>query len=267
MAQITTATAGDVVRDKRVMITANKSNTIAEVLDIMLKKKVLTVPVFDSVQSRHYSMLSMHRIIGFILNFDHGSGDSVDVGRLNKNVDELISLTLADAVFEEFDEKAPFDEILAALAKGTFNRAMVKTGEECRLLTHTDAASFLLQTPEKIPTGSIKDFGFLCSVTTCSDRETGLACFRKLHRAQLSACPIVNRDGAVIGNISTSDMRNIDPMHFNGIMLKTVAVNVLDFLRVSVLLSSSAGSNVCRASMVGKFLPPSRVRRLIRWLT
>jgi len=132
------------------------------------------------------------------------------------------------------------DHVMQLLTGGTagVHRALVRGKGWWRILSQWDVIVYLANeaiagTLGSVTGGTLAELGLDSrkSVLTLSSGMTAAAGFKLLAECGVSAMPITNEHGQLIGTLSTSDLRGM-----SSDKLKSLSLPVMDFLRVANLL-------------------------------
>jgi 5'-AMP-activated protein kinase, regulatory gamma subunit len=229
---------GWLVEDKRELVVVNENDSAENVLQTMQRHNVLAIPVqaADGSFVGVITMLDLMTLVAFgSFKVDEEPSSYQMFTSLSARAGDICSSQLhaEDQTVWSTTVEAPVKSVLEAMCKGV-HRFLVKgesqEGEAAyRLLSQTDVLRSFSCNPDDAALNALdKTVGEavqLKTPLTVKSSDTALRAFRALHQNSVSAAPVVNEDGVLVANISSSDLRNLSAG-----TLKLVLEPVLTFL-------------------------------------
>jgi len=242
---------GDLVPAKAPsVITLDKDATVETAIGVLRENNILSVPLVDKKKGdKIVGILNITDIctaVAFQSCFEKFKGEPQKVAVIKKpEFDSLIKTAIFSTPAEsllgiseegkriwEFKEDASLEHIFDIFAKGV-HRVIVNTKDGRRIVSQSDVAKFLKAHMEKlgdIVKKSLKELGLVKDakeLVKVSMYDSALVGFQKLYNQgwELSAIPVVDKNGDIVATLSASDMRGLTPTSF-GLLLAPV----LDFL-------------------------------------
>mmetsp|Transcript_21285 Transcript_21285/g.35203 ORF Transcript_21285/g.35203 Transcript_21285/m.35203 type:complete len:351 (+) Transcript_21285:284-1336(+) len=151
----------------------------------------------------------------------------------NQSVSDILSLSPESANLWQYSTEDSMERIIEAFGKGV-HRALVNIAnreEPPQLISQTDAIRFIYQSADtaQSPVFDIKAELFMTkNPVTVSLAEISMEAFFSMHIKELPALGVLNETGALVGNLSSIDIRHVFT-HGPGILMKSVA----DYIRLA----------------------------------
>ncbi|GAB5353577.1 hypothetical protein AAMO2058_000047400 [Amorphochlora amoebiformis] len=236
--------AKDLTKDKKDVYAIPMTATVEETLKELNKKNILSMPVIDKKKNKYVGIVSISDIViatcfnPCFAKFAKGKEaiDSlkredmakiVEASVLKSPVSDLVGMTEETKNLWVFDEEEKLGKLAEFFSQGV-HRALIKRlkGSPC-LVSQTDFVKFIATQIKESKNKDIVEFlkqpldklGNVHkgkSVVSVREDETALTGFRRLLQWQsfrdwnLAALPIVDKKGAIIGNLSESDLRGLN---------------------------------------------------------
>nr|ACF24554.1 putative SNF4 kinase-activating protein [Gymnochlora stellata] len=232
------------LKSKTEIIPIAATDSVADAMKELAKRKILSMPVLDKKKSKYVGIISISDIvIATVFNpafaklakgasaIDKLTREDfkkiIEKSVLNNPVCDLVGMTEEGKNLWAFDEKESLTKVSEYFAQGVHralishqkgNPSFISQTDLVRFISKKvkeskdkDVANFLNNSLEKL--GYVRKGKKIISVSTT---ETALAGFRRLLQWQsfrdwnLAALPIVDKDGKVVGNLSESDLREMN---------------------------------------------------------
>jgi len=214
------------------LIKATNKATIQEVLTLLKTHNITSVPIYDSITREWLSFISALDIMGYIafdIYFKRPTKEAVEfdinMPNLSKPVGDLIELAHHRSGL--CHPSATVRQILGLLAEGA-NRLLVcndLSDENARLVSQSDVVALILTNFSTVPKKfhqnitQLRLFGhrgtMLQKLVTISSQHSALEGFRRMFRQGVAAVAVVDESGVIVGNLSSSDIRDFDLEHLN----------------------------------------------------
>jgi len=205
------------------VITVLDTSTISEALQTMIKHRILSLPVINSVTGKPLWVLGLFDLMAYFISYFVEDDFKMDFYEkfihlvsnklLNKNVSAIensADYTL-DAVFVIDQHDSLADAVKMMVTKKT-HRVLVcsSTGELINLITQSRVMQFLPGVIEGSPSSqkTVKELGVgEKTVITVNYKESTYCAFSKMVKNRVSGLAVVDDLGCLVGNISISDFK------------------------------------------------------------
>jgi len=205
------------------MVTVNKNTSVHETLKILYDTCILSVPVADQTihsYPKHIAgFVDLLDILSYLIHvceayaLSYSNTAALASSFMNKPVGELIDYSSRDR-FRTVLEEDDILSVMEVLGKGNHRVGIVNVLSDIQnLITQSDvvrliAANLSLLGPDA--NRSVQDWGFTDRrVVVLNAAETALNSFKLMNDMKVSAAPIVNEHGALVGTLSVSDLKGL----------------------------------------------------------
>lgn len=220
---LSTVTLGELVASKTSIITVRNDQPLAEVVGIFHKNNILSAPVRDQSGSI-IGIVDMFQIMTAVV-----FGGFFKTGVLDDQVFEKSSfekLNAADVLglSEEgksvwiYNPEEPLEKVVEVFTKGV-HRVLVRQRDDAgtptvRVLSQTDVVQYVSKRLGEVAETSEKPLNELglatfTSVKTVDSSKQTLLAYRQMVQDDLLALPVVDSNGSLLGNLSSSDLRGL----------------------------------------------------------
>ncbi|EGC32372.1 hypothetical protein DICPUDRAFT_92611, partial [Dictyostelium purpureum] len=203
------------------IFTVHSDYPVKDAFELMIKKKVLSLPVYD-VQSRRFDkFIDMVDIVTFCVNhLSQKELSELDINFVFESKEIFQKFKIGDIcdlsgrnAYCPVESSAPLKIAIDLMSKWNVHRVPIidSDGGLISILTQSRIVEYLqnhidgLGNIEKA-IGTLEDFGSKSVVTIRNDRLV-IDAFKLMHENGVSALPVVNQIGILVGNISVSDMK------------------------------------------------------------
>jgi len=235
----------------REVVTLDKSATIEEALATMRENNIISVPLIDKEKNDAITgilnMTDLCIAIAFQDCFQKFKGEPQKLAELRKPdfekciktglfttpAEKLLGVSTEGKRVWEYSEETPLDTILELFSKGVHRTVVKMKDGNRRILSqwdlikffkeHTDQLGYIMETQLKT-LGLVQEKKDLVTMTMS---ESALVGFQRLYNMgwEVSALPILDRNGDIVATLSSSDLRGLTKDNFALLLLP-----VLDFL-------------------------------------
>mmetsp|Transcript_3402 Transcript_3402/g.7347 ORF Transcript_3402/g.7347 Transcript_3402/m.7347 type:complete len:298 (-) Transcript_3402:58-951(-) len=200
--------------------------------EYMDHEKIIVAPVRDA-NGKYTALLGVHDLTDYCVIQVPGQENDLtpeNIPRLAHTIKDVLKSKPAEHF--ELPHVKPSDSLASAIRYLAEGRHKVYVDDENSpfLLSQHDVVSLLNGNPQLMPdslrTSTVENVGFTPRpIYTANATESALGILRELIRMDVHAVPLVNDDGMVIGNFSTSDLKGMDD-----VMLQDLKLPALQFL-------------------------------------
>jgi len=215
----------DVVEGKKFpLVSVDKNTTVYDTLKILYDTgfSSLTVadPTIATFPKRIAGFIDLVDILAFLVSLVDGQGVTQENAQtvtnefLSQRVGDLMDFSTRDH-FTAILEEDSLLKVIGLLSKeGTHRVAVIDILSEVRhVLTQTDVAKVLHHNIDSLAPVSkmtIRELGIAYSdVISVHANDTALESLRSMNSHKLSAVPILNEGGVLVGTLSISDLKSI----------------------------------------------------------
>jgi len=223
------------------LIYITDKTTLEQCLDLLVKKSILAVPVFDTEEKKFCGILDMYEIMSFI------AFASWDPNVNDVNLQEFVSKTemeqpaqdlLGTSGVEASDNinslwiqpaTAGVKETIELMGKGVY-RILVDIGnDKFKILTQSDLARFFLEHWEKFSfkDAAVGDTFKEKPVHKITSTQSALRGFQSIRLHEVNALAVIDDNGKLVGTLSGSDLRGLSHDKVTNVMLP-----VAEFLKL-----------------------------------
>jgi len=220
--EVCTLTVGDIITQKRPIISVEASTPVGTVLNLLKEENILSVPVYGTqgswlgsggvdLVSNHRQYIGIVSIVDLLAFILHGNPENV----LNRRIVETIGSTNESLSLWVEPSSRPLFFVLERFCKGT-HRALVHdekaVGSPIRIVTQTDIVHFFIRHSSTYPhLGVVFDAPVGAIVNPNVDIVSVNATMREALEMLLlhPGIPVVNEEGSIITTLSASDLRGV----------------------------------------------------------
>mmetsp|Transcript_11120 Transcript_11120/g.16650 ORF Transcript_11120/g.16650 Transcript_11120/m.16650 type:complete len:341 (+) Transcript_11120:65-1087(+) len=218
--------------------------TVCDTLKELASKKILSMPVLDKKKNKYIGIVSISDIvIATVFNpaFSKLASGTKAIDKLVREdfkkiieksvlknpVSDLVGMTEEGKNLWVFDEKESLIKVSEYFAQGVHRALVSRSKGNPSFISQTDLVRFIgkkvRESKDAVVTSFLKNslskLGYTRKgkrVIAVKTTETALAGFRRLLQWQsfrdwnLAALPIVDKDGKIVGNLSESDLREMN---------------------------------------------------------
>jgi len=260
--------AAALIQSKKFVVSCAPEATLEEALEAMHEVNVSGLPVFHPDEG-YLGFVSSFDIMTYIAFFSHFKEEVPDsatprFARLGNRVRDVLDISAENK--SEMWKAYASDETLGSIAgrmESGIHRMLIAVDDRAKLLTQTDVIKYIHSKDKTNPlmkkTLSELGIGHVDKeVTQIRDTTTALQGFRTLYQKKITAAPIVDKNGAVIGTLSASDVRGLRSNNTSDVMLP-----VLKYLeKKSSLRSQVSVTKTSKLDDVFRRMIDARVHRV-----
>jgi len=226
MSELATARVQDVLSAPKDVVMLTTKATVLEALETFEQYKITSCPVLDDSNNQCIGFVD---VLDCVAHLVHTTGGNSAVlkwedlhhiwqqnGRFSlQTVNKIMDKSLRDP-FLAATRETPLRDVIYTFAQGIHRVAVAdETGKLVDILTQSSLIKYLAQNPkllgdiaEKTPL-DLNIGGNADSIVKVYDNETTIDAFRKLFDRSVSAIAIVDENGAIVSQLSSSDLREI----------------------------------------------------------
>jgi len=210
------------------MISADSKATIREALQLMHNNKILSIPVFNSMASPPTAVgfVDMFDILSYLIEkWDNSISSNVE--HPEKTLQKLFSLdqqflhhSIADLpdrsdnnLFAAVVEEESASRLLKLYGLGVHRVALINMqGEVHHIVSQSDLIKFLNNSKHLLGETAhktVRELGLIRTdeLITIDNEQPAIEGFKTLLAKNISAAPVINSQGSLIGTLSISDLR------------------------------------------------------------
>eukprot|EP01094_Clydonella_sp_ATCC50884_P009674 TRINITY_DN1921_c0_g1_i1.p1 TRINITY_DN1921_c0_g1~~TRINITY_DN1921_c0_g1_i1.p1 ORF type:complete len:295 (-),score=117.49 TRINITY_DN1921_c0_g1_i1:272-1156(-) len=215
-------TCGQLVFEKRDLITIEKTATAEQALAKLDEHNILSLPVTEDTQI--VGIVSIYDLMALVAFGSCNAEGQCRFGALGTEISSLVGLHAEGKAIWAYDCKEPVSALLEPMSKGV-HRVIVtqKSGLVCeparRMVTQTDVVRFMFQHKAEWNEARNVDASRTieelrvwvpgATVRTVDEGMSALAAFRNMEQCDHTCLPVVNAAGEVITQLSASDLRGL----------------------------------------------------------
>eukprot|EP01130_Rhizamoeba_saxonica_P012431 TRINITY_DN5242_c0_g1_i1.p1 TRINITY_DN5242_c0_g1~~TRINITY_DN5242_c0_g1_i1.p1 ORF type:complete len:321 (-),score=70.83 TRINITY_DN5242_c0_g1_i1:61-1023(-) len=209
-------TINDIVstNDKR-LVQALISMNVAEVNNLLLENRILSVPVYNPGRSRYEGFIDILDIMHYFL--DNLNEDATNHEEAMDSFQSIECNEICDFSnrnpFYSVEENAPLRIVLALISRWRVHRIPVisKDGLLVNILTQSRIVRFLHNHIQKfkIREQTVEELGFLKETYSVKLEDVTYEAFNKMREHKISALAVVDNDGKIVDVISSSDIKSL----------------------------------------------------------
>jgi CBS domain-containing protein len=206
-------------KEKKNLISFTTSTSLDQAIKILDQNKILSAPVFDSESKQMIALVDILDIVTFVTLGSENKEPNILTQLCESKISDLIEQVWSTKDIYVVPHSESLLKVLESFVKFKKHRALAVDPhkKEIVLVSETDLTKFLLKHAQEIGPilqQRIEDLNLVNplgkSVHFISVNESALAAFQKMKQQNVHALAILNEDGKLVGNISASDLRNID---------------------------------------------------------
>lgn len=225
--------------DKGAIVTVDKSASLPEVLQLLTKHDIRSVPVVDKEKNRLLGLVDMIDIITFIVRFAeecHGlpaaqrnfEWFSEQLQKSGQTISQIAGLSGEKSKLIPVMHGTSIYDVMQIMVTNGVQRVPVlhpQTNNLENFITQSTLIQYFAKNSAKLGKYgeyTLSELGFKPK-HVYSVKENGLAieAFKMMSEHKITGVPIVDSDGSIITNISSRDLRNVltDPNFFEKLQL------------------------------------------------
>jgi len=227
----------DIEFGSRSMITVNKNTTVHETLKILYDTGILSVPVTDqnihSYPKHIAGFVDLLDILAYLIHIceaysvTYSTPPALASAFMNKPVGDLIDYSSRDR-FKTVLEEDDILTVMEVLGRGSHRVGVVNVLSDIQnLISQSDIVKLIAANLYLLGVDAnkqIQDLGFGGRrLVVLNASETALNSFKLMSQAKVSAAPIVNEQGALVGTLSVSDLKGLVAESFENLVGTTLA--------------------------------------------
>lgn len=231
----------------------NADDPVFEVLDILTKNKISSVPVFDSGLGRFIGLVDMLDFVTYCLAKMGGKRVTMEWDKLRQSQEFSDAPVRFIMDMSGRDEWRPVDMdasllvVMDLLSRPDMHRVPVTEDRGAKvtaIITQSRVVKWLfdnrdkLAFPEQTRTMKVRDIGsgvtsvMKDEIVSVTENQTVLEAFVVIFERMVSGVAVVNDDGKLVGSISASDLKWVAESAFDlGNRLSMTVSDFLDFRR------------------------------------
>jgi len=208
-------------------VRATPTTSVAEALRSMKKNRVSSLLIYDKSVRKYIGAVNCFALMGYIAFGDFKKflikGDLEKLSYEKMPISELMPLSKETEYMWTYDPDTDLEAVLEPLSKGIHRVTMNKVKgnpNKRKLLSQRDVFEYLYKwcdtqkvAGRKIPLldANVRELNFAnqSQVITVSEETPAIEAFQKMYNADIQAVGITNETGAIVGNLSVSDLRNL----------------------------------------------------------
>eukprot|EP00184_Porphyridium_aerugineum_P008464 CAMPEP_0184692106 /NCGR_PEP_ID=MMETSP0313-20130426/723_1 /TAXON_ID=2792 /ORGANISM="Porphyridium aerugineum, Strain SAG 1380-2" /LENGTH=296 /DNA_ID=CAMNT_0027149913 /DNA_START=74 /DNA_END=964 /DNA_ORIENTATION=- len=200
--------------------------------EYMDHEKIIVAPVKTASGSYDY-LLGVEDLVDYCVLQVAGQENNLQPENIPRLKDKLSSLLKSKPethfALPHIKETSHLSDILVQFAQGR-HKVFVDAAQPYLISQH-DMIKFLNDKPELVPEtlkkSTVQTLGYCPrSIFIANNTDSALHVLRKLISRDINAAPIVDANGMIIGNFSTSDLKGMDD-----VMLQDLNLNCVEFLK------------------------------------
>jgi len=217
------------------LICAYKTTSIKDVMDLMKKFSITSVPIYDRTSTHHQyiafvSVLDIMAFIAFDIYFKRAKKETIrfeiHVPDLDRPISDLLQYSTGVHRSSLCCPSNTVRQVLNVMADGN-HRLLVcddVSVEQAKVVSQSDLVSLFLTNFKNLPQefhNDITELGLvgtgrmLQKLVVISSQHSALEGFRRMYRQGVTAVAVVDDNGAIVGNLSSSDSRDLDLDNIN----------------------------------------------------
>jgi CBS-domain-containing membrane protein len=218
------------------MITVNKDTSVHDTLQVLYDTGILSVPVADQtmkVYPKHIAgFVDLLDILAYLIHvceaysISYGTPNALAHAFMHKPVGELIDFSSRDkfkAVLEEDDLLT----VMGVLSHGTHRVGVMNVLNDIQnLVAQSDIVQLLALNVRFLGNDAnkqVQDFGLTSRrLVVVNANDSALVSFKRMNDMRVSAAPIVNDHGVLVGTLSVSDLKGLVVDSFSSLLGSTL---------------------------------------------
>jgi len=247
--------------DVNAIVSVCEDATVAQGFETLIKHNILAAPVFDSSKKQYCYMFSMRDVLYHALHIldELQLGDDTPAVAFLTEKDHFRNYKVKDIAghFDKLFEvgtDAPVDKLVELMVTQNVHRIISINPDHSlsNIITQSRVVECLVQLFDVSPSlgalgkQTVKDLQLAktSDIVSVRDSEKAINAFRKMHEHKVSALPVLDANGRVVGNISESDLKAIK---CNAQYLKLL------FLPVSEYLEATGKKDLVKCEMIDTY--------------
>eukprot|EP01132_Coremiostelium_polycephalum_P001168 gene1168-1479_t len=223
------------------IFSVNSNDTVKNALKMMVQKKVLSLPVFDTTSRRFNKFVDMVDIVSFCMkNFSKKEVSELDLTALMESREIFDTTKVADICdnsgrnpYKSVEAGAPLSIAIDLMVKWNVHRIPVidAEGTLVSILTQSRVVDYINHHIDSMDGAKkLKDIDIgTPDVVTIRHTDLTWDAFRLIHDSNVSAVGVVDENSVLIGNVSVSDMKMIG---FDGSLISRMYLPVETFIQM-----------------------------------
>jgi CBS domain-containing protein len=216
----------------------NEKTTVEECLDLLVSKKILSVPIYDLHKKTWVGIIDMYQIMTFMAFVAYSPDTQISLESVLEKVDlskPVVSLLGSTGMKESDDiyslwilsSNSSIKEPMEYLGKGIYR--ILVTSEDlnfAKIITQTDLIRFIHKNWDQFgdyKNCSLKDnnslVSFIKHVHTVHSNTPAIQGFQLMRLKQVNALAVVNGLGHVISTLSDADLRGLTHSQLSNLFL------------------------------------------------
>lgn len=218
------------------LITVEETETAAAVFEKLCKNKILSAPVKDTKHNAVTSLVDMLDLTTLLFS-ETESLSNVDLGKVLQTPCGKISGSSGRNPYFSIQADTPLLEALRIVSSNKIHRLVVvdQEGDLKTIITQSHLVRFIARNAYKF--GSLNDTKVekiqkSSSVFSVKVSQPAREAFQILYKEKISGVAVVNENGALVGNISASDLKLIQSEFSTTIDLSRLNLPAGDFIKL-----------------------------------
>jgi CBS domain-containing protein len=247
-----TTPAGSLFPERNNIVCVCRSDPVAIAFQKMMSNNILSVPVYDQVRRSFTHFLDMVDVVAFAV----GHIKAQQAPDLTCFMDTPLLQTVSCGEVSDLSKRnpycpveggAPLIEALHLMVKWGVHRIPIvdSEGELITIISQSQLSTFVYKYLYNFPNSLIKQTAAsIATAISIENQESttnafgvisvglqdrAIDAFIKMHEKRVSGVAVLNDEGAIVGNISASDLKAIG---FDGTLLTRLYYPVSEFLRL-----------------------------------
>jgi len=222
----------------------DQTYTINDALKILAANAVLSAPVLNNETRMCTGMIDVLDMLGYVLAtpMDSPTWASEVIIRFNTPIYRAIDFSGRDPVISVSDT-TNVAHVISKFFKVGIHRVLVRnsTSNIIGILAQVDVLRFLQKQMERVFLNdavalglrSLIEFDFTNKVICIQDTSNLLAAFQLISSNRVSGIAVIDNNGALVGNVSSSDFQNVTAQNFMnlGVSLKQYLTSTPVYVR------------------------------------
>ncbi|KAN0025918.1 hypothetical protein ACTFIU_001682 [Dictyostelium citrinum] len=216
---------------------------VKDAFELMIKKKILSLPVYDTKTRKYNKFIDMLDIVSFCINhFSQKELSELDLNFILESKEIFQKYKIGDICdlsgrngYYPVESTAPLKIGIDLMTKWGVHRLPIidSEGSLISILTQSRVVEYIQNHIQNIngldkAIGQLKDFGTSSVISIKQDRMV-IDAFKLMHENGISAVPVVNQIGVLVGNISVSDMKMVG---YDGTLFSRMFLPIESFLEM-----------------------------------